>query len=209
MGELSFECLGAQGAEYAAAPTLTLRLRVAEHTGMRVGAIALRCQLQIMPAQRPYSEREGQRLADLFGEPARWAQTQKPLHLTTVSVTVPAFSGAVEVEVPVPCSYDLEVAGSRYFASLDDGHVPLLMLFSGTVFRQGPHGLLIEQVPWHKECAYRLPVGVWRDMMERYFPDSGWLRLRRDTLDALAVFKSRQALATWNETVQALLEGRI
>lgn len=209
MGELSFECLGAQGTGHAAVPTLTLRLRVSEHTGMRVGAIALRCQIQIQPAQRRYSAIEGQRLTDLFGVPARWAETQKPLHLMTVNVMVPAFSGGVEVDVPLPCSYDLEVAGSRYFASLDDGQVPLLLLFSGTVFRQGTTGMFIEQVPWHKDCAYRLPVRVWRETMEMYFPESGWLRLRRDTLDALAVFKSRQALATWNETVEALLEGRI
>ena len=209
MGELSFECLGVVENVPAAVTTLTLRLRVSEHTGMRVGAIALRCQLQLLPAQRHYSAVEGQRLRDLFGEPARWGETQRPLHLTTVTVMVPGFSGQVEVDVPVPCSYDLEVAGSRYFASLDDGHVPLLLLFSGTVFRQGPSGLLIEQVPWHKECGYRLPVRAWRETMERYFPDSGWLRLRRDTLDALAVFKSRRAFATWNETVEALLEGRV
>jgi hypothetical protein len=208
MGELSFECLDAAGTAHAAVPTLTLRLRVSEHTGTRVGAIALRCQIQILPAQRRYSAQEGQRLMDLFGEPARWAQTQNPLHLMTVNVMVPSFSDSVEVDVPLPCSYDLEVAGSRYFASLDDGQVPLLLLFSGTVFRQGPTGLLIEQVPWHKECGFRLPVKVWRDMMERYFPDSGWLLLRRDTLDALAVFKSRRALATWNDTVEALLQGR-
>lgn len=209
MGELGFECVGAEATRHAAVPTMTLRLKVSEHSGERVGAIALRCQIQIQPARRGYSSAEGQRLMDLFGAPERWADTQKPLHLMTVNVMVPAFSGAVEVDVPVPCSYDLEVAGSRYFASLDDGHVPLLLLFSGTVFRQGPSGLLIEQVPWHKDCAYQLPVRVWRETMDRYFPDSGWLRLRRDTLDALAVFKSRQALATWNETVEALLEGRI
>jgi hypothetical protein len=175
---------------------------------MRVGAIALRCQIQIQPAQRRYSAVEGTRLNDLFGEPSRWAETLNPLHLTTLTVMVPSFSGSVEVDVPVPCSYDLEVAGSRYFASLDDGYVPLLLLFSGTVFHQGPTGLLIEQVPWHKECAYRLPVAIWREIMEMYFPDTGWLRLRRDTLDALAVFKSRRALATWNDTVEALLAER-
>jgi hypothetical protein len=209
MGELSFECLGASGVRHAAVPTMTLRLRVSEDGGMRIGAIALRCQIQIRPAQRRYSAVEGRRLTDLFGEPDRWAETLHPLHLVTLTVMVPAFSGSVEVDLPVQCSYDLEVAGNRFFASLDDGHVPLLLLFSGTVFRQGPTGMLIEQVPWHKECGYRLPVSVWRDTMEMFFPDSGWLRLRRDTLDALAVFKSRQALATWNDTVEALLEGRI
>jgi hypothetical protein len=205
MGDLDFQCVRGEAAGHAAVPTLTLRLRVTETTGMAVGAVALRCQIQIQPAQRRYSAVEGERLLDLFGEPERWAQTHNPMHLTTVTVMVPAFSGSIDVDVPVPCTYDLEVAGSRYFASLDDGDVPLLLLFSGTVFAQGPTGLLIEQVPWHKECAYRLPVAVWREIMEMYFPNTGWLRLRRETLDSLARFKSRRALATWNDTVEALL----
>ena len=205
MGELSFKCVAATATPHAAVPTLTLRLRVTESTGTRVGAIALRVQIQIQPAQRRYSPREGQRLHDLFGDPSRWGETLNPLHLTTLTVMVPTFSDSVEIDVPVPCSYDLEVAGSRYFASLDDGQVPLLLLFSGTVFHQGPTGLLIEQVPWHTECTYRLPVAIWREIMEMYFPDTGWLRLRRDTLDALAAFKSRRALVTWNDTVEALL----
>ncbi|GIH04862.1 hypothetical protein Rhe02_29290 [Rhizocola hellebori] len=209
MGELSFECVGARATPHAAVPTLTLRLRVTERTGVRVGAIALRCQIQILPAQRRYSAKEGQRLHDLFGDPSRWGETLKPLHLTTLTVMVPTFSDSIEIDIPIPCSYDLEVAGSRYFASLDDGLVPMLLLFSGTVFHQGPTGLLIEQVPWHCECAYRLPVAVWREIMDMYFPDAGWLRLRRDTLDALAAFKSSRALVTWNEAVQALLAERI
>jgi hypothetical protein len=208
MGDLSFKCLTATATPHAAVPTLTMRLRVTESTGTRVGAIALRCQIHIQPAQRRYSAKEGQRLHDLFGDPSRWGETLNPMHMTTLTVMVPTFSDSVEVDVPVPCSYDLEVAGSRYFASLDDGYVPLLLLFSGTVFHQGPTGLLIEQVPWHSECAYRLPVAVWREIMEMYFPDTGWLRLRRDTLDALAAFKSRRALVTWNDTVEALLAER-
>ena len=36
-----------------------------------------------------------------------------------------------EVDVPVSCSYDLEVASARYLQGLDDGTIPLLMLFSG------------------------------------------------------------------------------
>jgi hypothetical protein len=205
MGDLDFKCVAATATQHAAVPTLTLRLRVTERSGVRVGAIALRIQIQIQPAQRRYSAKEGQRLHDLFGDPSRWGETLNPMHLTTLTVMVPSFSDSVEIDIPVPCSYDLEVAGSRYFASLDDGQVPLLLLFSGTVFHQGPTGLQIEQVPWHCECAYRLPVAIWREIMEMYFPDTGWLRLRRDTLDALAAFKSRRALVTWNDTVEALL----
>ena len=172
---------------------------------MRVGAVVLRCQIRIQPQLRRYSAVESERLLDLFGTPDRFADTLKPLHYATVTVMVPAFTASTELDLPVPCSYDLEVAASRYFESLDDGEIPLLLLFSGTVFAQGPTGLLIEQVPWHKECAFRLPVSVWRELMDRYFPNSGWLMLRRDTLDSLGRFKARRAIATWNDAVLALL----
>ena len=43
---------------YAAVPQLTARLRVAETTGERVHAIALRCQVRIDPQRRRYAEDE-------------------------------------------------------------------------------------------------------------------------------------------------------
>jgi hypothetical protein len=206
MSELAFDCLGARAERYAAAPTLVLRLRLAETSGQRVHAIALRCQLRIEPQRRRYSDEEAERLLDLFGEPHRWGDTLKPLQFATVSQMVPGFSGSLELDLPVPCTYDLEVAATRYFHALRDGEIPLLLLFSGTVFLQRPGGFAVEQVPWHKEASYRLPVAVWREMMDRYFPNSGWLRVRRETLDALQRFKSRQALPTWDLALEALLK---
>ncbi len=205
MGNLEFDCLGAGVQPYAAVPALCLRLRVSETTGVRVGAVSLTCQVRIQAQQRRYSGAESERLYDLFGTPDRYADTVKPMLWHTITVNVPAFTGGLELDVTVPCSYDLEVAAGRYFHALGDGEIPLLLLFSGTVFTQGPAGLRIEPVPWQKECSFRLPVRVWRETMDLYFPDSGWLGLRRDTLDALGRFKSRRALPTWNDTVRALL----
>ena len=34
----------------------------------------------------------------------------------------------------MPLSYDVDVAAHKYLAGLEDGEVPLLLLFSGTVF---------------------------------------------------------------------------
>jgi hypothetical protein len=42
-------------------------------------------------------------------------------------------------------------------------------------------------------------------MIDHYFPNSGWLRLNRDTLSDLMKFKSRRALATWDEVIETLL----
>ena len=82
---------------------------------------------------------------------------------------------------------------------------PTLPRFSGTLFLRGETGFSIEQVPWHKETYYRLPISVWREAMDVHFPGSGWLRLRVETIDALLRVKSRLGLPTWDETLDALL----
>jgi hypothetical protein len=205
MADLAFDCVGARAEPYAVTPTLTLALRITETSGAAVHAIALRCQIRIEPQRRRYSDAEARRLHDLFGDTSRWADTLKPLQLTNLAVMVPGFTGTAEVDLPVPCTYDLEIASTRYCHSLDDGTVALLLLFSGTVFVKTPHGFAVEQVPWSAEAGYCLPVATWREMVDRYFPNSGWIRCDRSTLDALSEYKSRHALPTWDGTIQALL----
>ena len=206
MAELVFDCLDAKPDRWAAVPTLLFRLRIADAGGQRIHTIALRCQLRIEPQRRRYSPEESGDLLDLFGEPARWGETLKPLQFANVSVMIPGFAGNIELDLPVPCTYDFEVAAAKYLHALDDGEVPLLLLFSGTVFAKGNGGMTVEQVPWHKEASYRMPVKVWRELMDLYFPDSAWIRLRRDTLDDLQRFKARAALPTWDQALAVLLE---
>jgi hypothetical protein len=212
MSEVVFECVDARPERYAAAPTIQFELRVSETTGERVHAVLLRCQLRIQPQRRSYNDTEADRLSDLFGERSRWGDTLKPLQFTNVSLLVPEFRGTTEVEMSVPCTYDFEVAASKYLHALDDGEVPLLMLFSGTVFLRAESGFSVEPVPWEKEASYRLPVRVWREVMDLYFPNSAWIRMRRETLDDLQGFKSRMALPTWDDALEMLLkqaeEGR-
>ena len=205
MPELVFDCLGARSDPYAAGPTMTFRLRIAETTGERVHAIALRCQLRIEPQKRRYTDAEVQQLDGLFGDRSRWAETLRPLQFAEVSAMVPGFSRSVEVDVAVPCTYDLEIAASSYFHALDEGDIPLVLLFSGTVFLRGDNGFNVAQVPWHKEATCRVPVTEWRAMMDRFFPNSGWLRLSRDTLAALGAYKNARVLPTWEQAITALL----
>ena len=105
----------------------------------------------------------------------------------------------------VPCTYDLEVASAKYLEALDGDEVALLFLFSGTVFVKTENGFRVEQIPWEKEAAFRLPVETWRDLMESHFPGCGWIRLRRSSLDALRRFKAREALFTWDDVIEALV----
>ncbi|WP_214412127.1 DUF6084 family protein [Sphaerisporangium fuscum] len=206
MADIRFECLGVRAEPYAVFPTLAFRLRVTEPEGQAVHAVALRCQIRVEPRRRSYGPSETELLADLFGHPSRWGETVHPLQFANVSMIVPRFAGSTEVDLQVQCGYDLEVAAGKYFASLDDGEIPLLLLFSGTVFAKAGEGFTVRPVPWHCEARCPLPVAVWREMIDRYFPGSGWLRLHRDTLRALQRFKSEHALATWDETVEALLK---
>ena len=205
MPELAFDCTGARADKYAVAPAMAITVRISETSGERIEAIALRCQIRVEPARRHYTDAEAERLHDLFGDRERWADTLRPMQFTTVSVMVPGFTGSTDVDLPVPLTYDMEIGATRYFAGLEGGEVPLLLLFSGTVF--GGHGgqLSVTQVPWSKEAAYRLPVSIWREAIDAHFPNSAWLRLSTATFDELLRFKMARGLPTWEATIQALL----
>ncbi|GIH62650.1 DUF6084 family protein [Microbispora siamensis] len=203
---LRFDCLDARPEPYAASPTLVFRLRVTDPSPEGVHAIALRCQIRIEPHRRPYGPREAALLADLFGEPARWGDTLRPVQFAMAQAMVPAFTASTEIDLTVPCGYDLEVAAGRYFAALDDGEIPLLLLFSGTVLARSGGGVSMRQIPWHCETRHRLPVAVWRETIDTAFPGAGWLRLRRDTVREILRFKSERVLATVDEAIELLMK---
>ncbi|QSB16132.1 hypothetical protein JQS43_07465 [Natronosporangium hydrolyticum] len=205
MLDCEFECRSAAVDRYAAAPAIRLRMAVSETTGVTVHTAALRCQVRIEPHRRDYTAGESELLAYLFGDPSRWGETLQPMQLATVATVLPGFTGGAEFEVVLPCSYDLEVAAGKYLHTLATGEIPLLLLFSGTVFTRGGGGLQIQPVPWHCETTFRLPVRIWREVMDHFFPGSGWLRLRRETLDALLRYKAVQAIPTWDEALNRLV----
>jgi hypothetical protein len=205
MAELSVECLDVVGERYGASPTLLFRLRVSELTGQRIHAIAMRCQMRFEPGRREYTDDEAALLLDVFGDRSRWSDTLKPMQFALASLMVPSFDGSVDVEVAVPVSYDLEVATGKYLHALAGAPVPIVMMFSGTVFGKSDQGFWVEQVPWHLETRYGMPVQVYRDLMDAYFPQSGWLRLHRETLDRLLRYKAAKGLATWDDVMNELV----
>ncbi|MFF3327500.1 DUF6084 family protein [Streptomyces sp. NPDC002889] len=207
MTELGFTCTGVRADPYAAGPTLVFRLRITASDQAQVHALALRCQIRIEPARRGYDKAEADGLADLFGERSRWGSTVHPVQFAQVSLTVPGFTGETETDLVVPCTYDMDIAATRYLQALSDGEVPLLMLFSGTAFT-GAGGFRVEPVPWDREASCRMPVKVWQEMLEQHFPGCGWIRLPRDTMDALLAYRSRRALPSWEATVRELLTAQ-
>jgi Family of unknown function (DUF6084) len=206
MTDLAITVVDSRPDPYAAVPTILLRLRVEAAEAEPVHAMVLKVQIRIEPQRRRYSDEEVVRLVELFGEAPRWGQTLKPFLWTHVSTTVAEFTGSVEVDLPVPCTYDFEVAAAKYLHSIGDGEIPIVLLFNGTMFSYRDGGLIVQPIAWHVEAEHRLPVAVWRATMDGFFPNSGWIRMRRETIDALTRYKSDRALTSWDDTFERLLK---
>jgi len=205
---LDFRVEGAEVPEYAAVPSLLFKLRIENLEEEPIRSVALNTQIRIATTQRHYEAAEQERLLELFGEPHRWKDTLRSLLWTHTVLQVPRFSGSTVVDMPVTCTYDLEVVATKYFFALENGEVPLEFLFSGTIFYAAEGGRLqTARISWEKEAEFRLPVQLWKEMMERYFPNSAWIRLHRDAFDQLYNYKIRMGLLTWEATVEALLRA--
>jgi hypothetical protein len=204
--QLAFAVQGAQRLAHTAVPTLRFELHV-DAGGRDIRSVMLDVQVQIAARRRGYDDAARDRLFELFGHEKDWGTTLRTLLWTRTTLVVPAFTGATVAALDVPCTYDLEVIASRYFDALSDGTVPLELLFSGSVFYTGEDGgLQTARIPWEQDAEYALPVRVWKETMERHFPGTAWVRLPKESFDALCAYKSRHALAGWDDVVRRLLD---
>jgi hypothetical protein len=204
---LEFTVLGAEPIEHSVSPGVRFHLHVAEPEGREVYAVALSTQIQIDPARRTYDHDERERLVELFGAPERWGATTHSFLWTRVESLVPSFTESVAFTIDVACTYDLEVASAKFFDSLgDNGDVPLGFHFNGTVLYCGTDDRLqVMLVPWSCSTQWRMPVAVWRRTIDAHYPGGGWIRLQRETLEALARVKADRGLHTFDDTVRDLL----
>jgi hypothetical protein len=209
MPDLQLTIEGADVVQFAAAPLLAFKLRIVNDNSEEViHTVALRAQIQIEASRRKYDAVEQVRLLDLFGEPDRWGQTLRTMLWTHVSVVVPGFTGTSLADIPVPCTFDFNVAATKYFHGVSDGDLPLCFQFSGTVFYQGTDGTLqVAPISWDKEAKYRMPVQVWKTVMDTYYPNSTWLALRRDTFDKLHQYKMQHGIPSWEEAIERALHA--
>jgi hypothetical protein len=209
--DLSFQVEKAAPLAYAAAPQLLFTLRITEAESPSptpIQSILLRCQIRIEPLRRRYEREDPERFRNLFGDRGDWGRTMQSMLWSHAQVVVPPFCGTVAVDLPVPCTYDFNVAATQYFAGLEDGEVPLNLLFSGSIFYEAEgRGLQVVQIPWDRECRHRLPVSVWKEMMDQYYPNRVWLALGRDLFERLSQYKSRRGLPTWEHALGELLEA--
>jgi hypothetical protein len=202
-----FAVLGVRAVRHAATPMLSLDLQVSEPSGRQVYMIALSIQLMLEPARRTYDDETREKLFELFGEPERWSVTTRSLVWSQLDVVVPAFTGTTTVSVPIACHYDLELAAAKYLHSLPDGEAPLALHFNGMVYYRADNGgLQMVLVPWSKSIEFRMPVAVWRETIEHYYPNTGWVALRLQTLEALQRAKRARGAATLDACVAQMLE---
>jgi Family of unknown function (DUF6084) len=208
MPDLSFQIEGASVLPFAAAPTLAFRLQVRNASANEtIHTIGLRCQIQIEVTRRRYTSDEQVRMLDLFGTPDRWSQTLRSLLWANLNMVIPAFAGASTVaDLHVPCTFDFNVAATKYFDGLKEGDIPLNILFSGTVFYALPDfGLQVAPISWEQEAKFKLPVKVWREMMDSYYPNSVCISLRRDVFDRLHRYKMQHGIPTWEQALEEVL----
>jgi hypothetical protein len=207
MPKLSFKIEEAVVVPFSVAPTLAFRLRInnalPEET---IHTVALRCQIQLDVTRRRYTMREQNRMRDLFGEPDRWSQTLRSLLWTHANVVVPSFKGTTTADLPVPCTFDFNVAATKYFEGLTEGEIPLHLMFSGTVFYADTNDVLqVVPISWDQEARFKLSVQLWREMMDSYYPNSVWLNLRRDVFERLYQYKTQHGIPTWEQALEKIL----
>jgi len=208
MPDLSISVAQVEVVPFTASPTLAFKLRIANADPMeKIHTVVLRCQIQIEVTRRKYSAEEQENLRDLFGEPARWGQTLRNLLWNNSSVVVPQFAGVTSIDLQVPCTFDFSVATTKYFNGLADGEIPVCLMFSGTVFYADAEGALqVAPISWDKETKFRVPLKIWKEMMDAFYPNTAWLCLRRDVFEELHRYKVERGIPTWEQTFESMLE---
>jgi len=207
MPDLDFKITGVEPGAHGMTPLLNFTVEVTNSPpNETIHSVILQSQIQIVAAQRRYAAGEKEKLTDLFGAPERWGDTLRARLWALTNTSVRSFSGSTTAVLTVPCTYDLNVMATKYFYALEEGEVPLLFLFSGTIFYEAEGGRFqVQQISWNKECAYKIPVRVWKDLMDYHYPNSAWLSLNREVFDRLYAYRRRHGCATWETTIEKLL----
>jgi len=207
MPDLDFRIVGVEAAARGLTPLIQFKLEVTNTPETEtVQSVMLQAQIQIQAPQRAYDAPEREKLFEIFGTPDQWGQTLRTKLWTHANANIRQFSGRTEGILPVTCTYDLNVMATKYFYALNGGSVPLLFLFSGTIFYlNSENRLQVQQVSWNKECTYEMPVTVWRELMDHHYPNSAWISLDRNIFDRLYEYKRRHGCATWEKTMECLL----
>jgi hypothetical protein len=207
MFDLDFAIEKAGPSAHAASPALGLTLAVKARSGAPVRGILLACQVRLEVARRTYDDAEADRLFELFGMRADWSRTQQSLLWAQPTLLVPEFERSVTVELPLACALDFELATGKYLLGLGQGVVPLLFLFSGTVFHAtADDRLQASPISRSAECRFALPFEVYRATLAPFFADRAPIALDRSLLHRLARYKRKRGAPTIDLALAELLD---
>ena len=148
-----------------------------ERSGVRVHAVALRCQVRVEPLRRRYSDHEAARVVDLFGDRPRWGQTMQPLQLAFLAQVLPGFTGAARSTSRCRAATTSRSPPTSTSPGSRRATCRCCCCSAAGLHRRRRASISVEPVPWHKEAPVRLPVAVWREAMDAHFPEQAWLRL--------------------------------
>ncbi|HEX3623833.1 MAG TPA: DUF6084 family protein, partial [Verrucomicrobiae bacterium] len=119
MPDFDFKVTGVEAANRGIAPLLHFKLEIANHPGTeKIHTVILQTQIQIEAPRRSYNDAEKEKLGELFGTPDRWGQTLRNRLWGISNTTVRGFSGSTETVLPMSCTFDLNVAATKYFHAL-------------------------------------------------------------------------------------------
>ena len=122
--DLTFTVEGAEAIPFAASPLLALKMRVRNADPEEaIHTIVLRAQIQIEATRRRYNDREKENLQDLFGEPDRWSRTLRSMLWTHANAVVQSFTDTAVTELQIPCTFDFNVAATKYFHGVSEGDI--------------------------------------------------------------------------------------
>lgn len=202
----AFEIVAAEVVPRSSTPTLRFAAEVSDRSGIPVHFIALSVLITIEPGLRTYDPETRERLVELFGEPERWGSTTGAFRWTQVETVVPAFTGDGSFRFAVECTYDHEIAATKYFAGITEGSYPLQFHFNGTTYYEGTDGRLqILPLAWDRSTRFELPAATWREMIDSHYPHGSWLRLEEETLQALGHRKAQSGAPTMDDCIRGLL----
>ena len=208
MPDLSFQVEGAEVVANAATPLLAFKLRLTDaNPEQTIHTVALRCQIQLEVTRRKYTRGRS-------GAPARSVWRAQPLGPDPAKSFVDARqSGRAFVHRErrwsiFPClALSISMWRRPNISMVWRTEKCRFACSSAARFfmpaREG--GLQVAPISWDKEARFKLPVKVWRDMMESYYPNSAWLCLHKDAFDRLYQYKVRHGIPTWEEALESIV----
>lgn len=209
MPDLAFAVTGVRAVADGWIPLLEFTLEIQSRPECEdVRALLLQIEVHIQPSEgtsrRMLSACPGESSAARGSGVA--AGAARRYRWTHVHTTVPAFAGTIAVPLLVPCSYDLNLAATRWFAACASDTVELAFEVGGTIIHMGDGaGLQVQPIPCGRDAIFAIPGATWMAMMEQHYPNSAWLYCRRDVIERLHAFKSDGDFDTWEEALEELL----